>query len=421
MNKFQKSLASAVAAGALLLNGLMPVLGATTIVISGNGSDSYNKADVDLQSTTNVQQSNNADVYNNVDVDASTGDNDAKDNTGGEVAIETGDADVNVEVSNVLNSNSAEVDCCPGGDVDVLIDNNGSDSKNKVYLDMNSGGENNANVAVRQANNAQVKNIVDAEAETGDNDADDNIGGDVSIKTGDADTSVKLSTAANTNSAKVGGNGQGSSLSAIISGNGTDTYNKIDLDLESATWFLQSNFADIYNDVDAEAETGDNDAKDNTGGEVAITTGDADTDVTVDNMVNFNWAEGDCGCLYEDLLVKIVDNGSDTTNKIEALLASELGVLQDNCTKEGSPLKDCEIDNFVDADADSGDNKVEDSTDGDDNDPSIETGDADATVELENSGNSNVYGSTPDWEFPDFDLDLHFSFDLNDLLDWLMG
>lgn len=421
MNKFQKSVASAFAAGALLLNGLMPVLGATHLVISGNGSDSNNDVNVEVEHSTSVVQSNNADVTNEVNAKSNTGDNKAKGNTGGEVSVETGDATNNVSVTNTLNSNAANVDCCSNaGDVTLEIKDNGSDSDNDIDYDSDSGSKESSNVYVRQSNYSDVTNKVYTDAKTGDNDVDDNTGGNVSVETGDASATVTLSTTANANSAKVGGQGEGASLSAVISGNGSDSENDIDLDLENAVWFLQGNNADVYNKVDGEAETGDNEAEDNTGGEVSIETGDADVMVAVDNMVNFNWADGDCGCLLEDVLAKIANNGEDTDNKIEAELGSQLGVEQGNCDATGLELYegDCELDNKVKADADSGDNEVEDSTQAGE-DPAVETGDASTTVELDNSGNSNVYGATPEFEFPD--VNVHFSFDLNDLLGWLMG
>jgi hypothetical protein len=421
MTNFKRSLATAFAAGALLVNTVLPVFAETSIVISGNGTDTENTATVGFSQTTQVVQENNADVFNKVEADADTGDNKAEDNTGGDVSIETGDADVTVKAETSVNTNSAEVGCCPGGDVEVKISGNGSGSNNDAALSLGSS------VQLTQGNFADVTNLVEADADTGDNKAEDNTGGDVSIDTGNASTSVTLKTSGNSNSALVGGSGGGlGSVSAIISGNGEDSDNDIILGLGSTVFFVQENFADIFNKVDADADTGENKAEDNTGGEASIETGDAEVDVTIDNMVNFNWAAGDCGCLLEDLLVKIAGNGEDTKNKVQASFSNLLGVIQGNCgeiaqTEGGGEGKDCELDALVWADADTGDNKVEDSTGDPGGDPMIDTGDADATVEIENSGNRNVYGEAPDWELPEFDFNLNISFDLSDLLEWLLG
>lgn len=412
MNKYKKVVASVIAAGSILVNGFLPVFAQTTIILSGNGTDSDNTAKVNVTQSTFVTQSNNSDVTNKVYADAKTGDNKAEDNTGGDVTVKTGDSDVTVTGKNTLNQNSASVDCCGATETDVLISGNGSDSKNKV--DLNLGEE--KGTTLSQTNNADVYNRVDVDSDTGDNDAEDNTGGDVSIETGDATVNVSFDTTANANSAKIGGGSDSTGLlSARILGNGTDSDNKIDLDFGGSLWITQDNDSDVDNKVDVDAETGDNDAEDNTGGEVLVDTGDADVTVDIENDVNFNWADADCGCLLEDVLVKIEGNGSDTKNKIEADLGQGLTVFQDNdAADEGG-----ELENEVYADAETGENDAEDNTGNPGSDPSVETGDATVEVMLDNSGNSNVYGRTPEWDFPGSGFDFHFSFDLSDLLDWL--
>jgi hypothetical protein len=427
----KRVITSAVATAALLVNAALPVFATTTIEISGNGSDSTNTAEVEFSQNTTVVQSNVADVYNNVDADADTGGNDANDNTGGDVDIDTGNATVDVGVTNTLNSNTAEVDCCPQGPVEVLISGNGSDSTNLVDLDLGDE-EDPMSVEVYQDNYADVTNLVWADADTGDNNANDNTGGSVSIDTGNASTWVALSTSANANSARIGGGSGTGSVSAMIVGNGSDSKNTIELELLSETLLVQSNVADVFNKVDADADTGYNDANDNTGGDVDIDTGNALVDVTVDNMVNFNWAAADCGCLLGDLLAKIAGNGTDSVNLIDATLGSETLIFQGNCAEEGGPgewtnghEKECELENKVDADADTGDNDAKDNTGDPGGDPSIDTGDAETDVDIENSGNSNVYGDAPEWDwelpFPGFSFNLNLSFNLSDLLEALLG
>jgi len=422
MTDLKKKIAVVFASGALLLNTVLPVFAQQTYEISGNGTNSDNEITSTITTTTTVVQENVADVYNDVDVDADTGGNDANDNTGGDVEIDTGDADVDVAVGNTLNSNSAEVGCCPSGPIDVLISGNASDTDNDVNLGLKSGTE------VFQSNYADVTNKVDADADTGDNDAEDNTGGSVKITTGDAEVDVEVFTTANANSAQVGDGGGLGSLSARILGNGTKSDNEIKIDLASQVLLAQENVADIFNGVWADADTGDNDAKDNTGGDVEIDTGDADVDVEVDNMVNFNWADLDCGCLLEDLLAKIAGNASDSTNKITLKLGQGQLAFQGNCAEEGGPeglgddhKGDCELDNKVDADADTGDNDAEDNTGGVDGaDPTIETGDAHAGADIDNSGNVNVLGDGPDLELPG-DWGVDFGFNWAFFWAWLMG
>lgn len=414
MNTFYKKLASIMAAGALLINLATPALAGISLEVTGNGSDSDNEVKFEYENEVKVDQQNWADVQNDIRIEANTGDNEAEDNTGGDVEISTGDSYTTVDVSNVLNSNAAQVETCCYDEVEAKVSGNGTGSDNEVELELES------EVKVNQYNDAHVENEVKVESETGGNEAEDNTNGDVTIETGSTTSTVTVSTMANTNSARVMGGGDGMSLSALILDNGSDTDNEIELELENEVELDQQNWADILNDVVVESETGDNEAEDNTGGEVEIETGSATADITVDNMVNFNWADIEgCGCV-EDVLAKISGNGTDTENKIKAELESELEADQYN----DFDCKDCkDACAEVDVELETGDNEAEDNTLGGE-DPTIETGDADATVNVSNSGNSNVYGETPDLEveFPwGSSFNFNFTFDLSDLLEALLG
>lgn len=408
-----KKIASLLASGAMLLNVAGPVAAAqTSLQITGNGDSANSDINFNVNNKTSVTQINNADVYNDVNAKSSTGGNDANRNTGGLVEVSTGDATTEVSVSNSVNTNSADVDCCAANDVDVLISGNGVDTDNTVDLDMNK--RKGPSIEVNQWNTAEVKNKVDAVADTGGNDADRNTGGDVSVSTGSATTSVALDTVANANSATVGGDGEDAELSVQILGNGDSSDNDVDLDLNSFVLLEQGNNADVYNNVDAYAFTGHNDAERNTGGDVEVDTGDATVDVTVDNMVNFNAADVDCGCGF-DVLAKIGGNGVDSDNTIDAYLGGGLEVGQYNGGES-----DNEVDNFVDAFAKTGWNEVESNTGEADGDPSVDTGDAETTVEVETTGNSNLFGDGVDFDLPGMGFNFNFSFDLDDLKDWLM-
>jgi hypothetical protein len=402
MTKFQSKFTTAIATGAVLLQALAPLAAAsTTIQISGNGTESNNTASVDMSKSTTVTQTNSLSIDNNVDVDSDTGNNSADDNTGGDVNVETGDAVTGVKISNSGNTNHALVeDCGCESDTDVLISGNGSDSDNNVDL-------NNArSTELYQTNAAQIRNNVDVDADTGDNSADDNTGGDVSLRTGDASTMVVLKTQANANVASIGGNGGGGSLSAWITGNGTDSDNDITIDNANDTLLTQANAADVYNRVDVDADTGDNSADDNTGGDVSLETGDADAFVRVDNAVNFNSADLGCGCEM-DLLAKISGNGSDSESDIDLTLGGELEAFQNNAADLDNHLKHIDLD--------TGYNSTDDNTGEVDeaSDPSLETGDAVADVRVNNEGNLNTYGSG--------DSPFEFDFDWNGMMGWFLA
>jgi hypothetical protein len=419
MNKFVYKLTTAVSTAALLTGSVASVaFGTTTVTVSGNGSDSNNTANVTVSTTKQILQTNNADIENNVKINANSGDNDANDNTGGEVEIQTGDANVSSSVSNSANSNVANLSCggCPG-DTTVKITGNGSDSDNDVDVKV-------ANVTeLQQSNQADVENNIDVDANTGKNDAEDNTGGDVSIETGDAKAVVDIANMVNQNVASIGGEGDGGSLDVEVSGNGSGSDNDVDVELANVVEVLQTNNAEIENDVDVDANTGKNDAKDNTGGEVAIETGDADVEVDVENKANFNGLNlDDCCELGAD--IKVAGNGSDSTNDVTVDLVSVLGAEQSNdfdCdggkggeysifSRGGHRGGDC---NDIEVDSNTGDNDAKDNTVGNDEDPAIETGDAGADVEVSNEANSNVLGDMGDFEMPELP-------DLDDLNGWVM-
>jgi len=420
MNRIQRSAVTVLAAGALFLNTALPAF-ATTLEISGNG-DSENKIEFDQNNTTGVEQSNKADIDNKINVVASTGNNEANRNTGGSVSIKTGDAESNVDVKTNANSNSAEVSGCGacGAGADVLISGNGDGSKNTVNLDVNESEKNNEDatpVYVSQSNDADIYNEVSAAALTGKNEANRNTGGDVIIETGDATVGVDVTNAVNGNAARVGGDeNEAGSLSARIVGNGSDTHNKIELDVNRSVFVDQSNDADVDNNIDVAAKTGKNEAERNTGGSVSIETGNAEVTVGVDNMVNFNWAEVDC-CRLGDDLVKIAGNGDESKNTIDADLLGGFWVDQDNRATSG------EVDNGIDGVAKTGGNEIERSTGVvDPADPSIETGDAMIDVTVENDVNMNAQGAELDFDVPEGPhFNLNLSFDFGDLMDWLLS
>lgn len=411
MNINYKKIATAAASLGLIAQATFPVLGSTTIEIVGNGAGSYNETNVGSTTETNVSQSNTANIDNDVDVDANTGYNDANYNTGGDVAVLTGDADVAVNVVNDVNKNAAEVECCEAQDTNVLIEGNGAYSQN--YTNLRTRTENN----VDQNNDADIDNDVDVDANTGHNNANLNTGsteGDdsVAVLTGNAKVSVGLLNEANTNMALISGDSEENPWVGLhIIGNGAGSWNDINANLAKENNISQDNDADIDNDVDVDADTGYNDANFNTAAEVLIDTGygDGGADVTafVVNDVNFNYANIDCGCGW-DVFAKIAGNGAEpygdreeSGNVIDLRLASLRNYDQGN---------DADLDNDLeDLDAKTGKNDANSnvgSVEG--SDPAVLTGDAYADAYVENSGNSNVIGA---FELPDFDWDFDHDFD----------
>lgn len=404
--KIYKKIASAIATIALLLSSVSPAF-AATIEISGNGSSSDNSAAVTTTNTTTVSQSNVANISNNVIATADTGGNSANENTGGNTTVSTGNATSDVTISNMANANVASVSNCGTCSVDsnVTISGNGADSANSARVD------NSNDTTITQQNTANIANSVANSANTGDNQASRNTGGAVSITTGSATTNTTVSSSANANVASVGGgDGTGSSVNLQISGNGFGSDNSIDLSNNMNRDIAQGNVANISNEILSEAETGDNEANENTDGDVSITSGNATASTLVDNAVNFNFADLSC-CLISDMLVKISGNGAESVNSISADLGNSTSVVQDG--KEFDNLAN--LANLVLTEAESGDNIASRNTGAVLNDPlSVMTGSADQSTTINNMANANVVSSNGDLSLPD-----NFIFDLSGLMELL--
>lgn len=287
------------------------------VLISENNSNSYNKVDLDLNTEDGgvaLFQDNHAKVSNHVDADSSTGKNEIEETTAGEISIETGDASSTVAIATSANGNSAVLsgDHGDGGMISLKILNNNTDTKNKIYLDVDRS------VYLAQDNRGYVHNDVDATAKTGGNEIEEAAGGIATIETGDADATVMVDNMVNFNFADVDCEGCLWDVHAKIAENNSDTYNKIKADLDDELAVFQDNcgpyqmgpmpkfgflFGEMFgfgghhkcgvdNHLDAYAKTGWNEAEEVAGsydGDPSIETGDAATTVSVGNYGNGNF------------------------------------------------------------------------------------------------------------------------------------
>lgn len=258
------------------------------VEVSGNGSDSDNEVKLDLETGKTLFQTNVASVVNAVNSDAKTGRNEANRSTGGDVTIVTGDATAKSDVSTSANSNRAMVGGGhhnDGGSLSAWIVGNGSDSENDIDLDVVKG------LALVQDNLALVVNAVDSDAYTGKNEANDNTGGEVVIGTGDAKAEAMVENMVNFNAASIDCDCV-FDTSAKISGNGSDSENEIEAEIEDAREVFQDSLATLANEVEADARTGKNEADFNTGSvegsDPRIITGDAHSTTEVGNASNMN-------------------------------------------------------------------------------------------------------------------------------------
>lgn len=262
---------------------------AEEITVSGNAADSSNNVNISSSQSNEVAQTNNAQVSNQVELSSNTGDNTASENNGGDVNIDTGNANATSEIVNAgINQSYTQIDCCPQ-DTTLQIKGNGSDSNNNITYSQNS----NTNVNVN--NSASINNYVKGTANTGYNTANENNYGSVSIVTGNIDAQdVIKNTSINISEVKAP-NGVGGSVYISVNGNSDSSNNSVNLTNESSININVQNSADIVNNSQWDLNTGGNKANKNNGGDVEIETGDIVFRSTIENTgVNVSIVDVNC-------------------------------------------------------------------------------------------------------------------------------
>lgn len=252
---------------------------ALELVITGNGSDSESEVSVDYSNEVKVNQTNETAVENDIEIEAETGGNSISGSVGDSTVI-TGDISVSTEVENSLNHTETKVSCCSVSEVEVTISGNGSGSDNQVDLKL----KHETSVIVDMA--VWVMNKLNTKAVTGDNEIKDSVG-NAYIRTGDIRARDYLFNMANTAEIDVDCCGPIGVL-AKISGNGADSENKIDFVSIVSTLIEKREWAELWNFLQNDFETGGNRIKDSVG-EAEIITGDIDYEGEVINgPINVN-------------------------------------------------------------------------------------------------------------------------------------
>lgn len=101
----------------------------------------------------------------------------------------------------------------------------------------------------------------------------------------------------------------------VISGNGSGSDNQISATTSTETTVTQTNEANVENNVDVNANTGENEVNSNTGGDTAISTGDINASSTVENNLNTS-SINDLECCKQATEVKISGNGAGSENSV---------------------------------------------------------------------------------------------------------
>lgn len=166
------------------------------------------------------------------------------------------------------------------------ISGNGAQSDNEIKVEIKP------ECTLKQENNSVITTSVNSVAKTGGNNASGNTGGDVTIDTGDATSTVTVVVTGSANEATnpcacLCEGAQPPDV--LISGNGFKSTNKITAKKAPKETIRQKNNSVIATGVSSKAKTGKNKAKNNTGpGTVEVKTGDSESavDVTVEGATN---------------------------------------------------------------------------------------------------------------------------------------
>ncbi|GEM_PF-3399200 len=178
-------------------------------------------------------------------------------------------------------------------------------------------------------------------------------------------------------------------ISINISGNGSRSHSSVDFESNQSTTIVQSNDTQIHNNVSSHVNTGGNSASGNTGGDNAIRTGNATSDVKIVNHAGSNIASGNlCGCENSDIWISVHGNGSRSTSDVSVQSDKNFKQFQSNNT---------DIWNDVHNSLNTGRNRANDNTSGNwwwwhnnGGSTTIDTGSARSMVDIVNHGSSNV-------------------------------
>lgn len=258
----------------------------------------------------------------------------------------------------------------------ISVSDNGSGSSNEVSVSSQS------ETTVNQSNTAVIENNVTTNANTGNNSADNNTGGDTSITTGNITTNTTVSNEnINNNSAQVpsGGSVGGN---VTISGNGSFSNNSVSAVANHTTHVTQNNIANITNNTTTNANTGYNSANNNSG-DVTIKTGSITAETTIKNKnINNSIAKILGGCnenctITHDMILKIFGNGTGSVNNL---------LFSTDDTKTYTSNNLANIYNDVVHNLNTGGN----SANGNNGDVAIITGDVKSTINITNEANSST-------------------------------
>lgn len=174
-----------------------------------------------------------------------------------------------------------------------------------------------------------------------------------------------------------------SGTTLVITGNGEKSVNGVKVNTNQNTTVSQENDARVTNHVTSNSNSGGNTAKGTTGGNVVMDTGNATSNVNVENLLNKNVADVNC-CDKGNTDVVIAGNGEQSKNTVT--LDENNGNGKDPSGNSIYQNNYAEVENKVESNANSGDNKAKSITGGS---VAILTGEATAKAAVSTVANAN--------------------------------
>lgn len=423
------------------LNSCVINCGSSNNQSSSNNNTGANSDNLALnEDSANIIVTNNNYAVLNSDVIAvtDTGHNQANKNTGN-AYVETGDANVGLTVVNVANTDilgiqTTEFDVFDDHKGDIIIDIASLNSKTNQSSNADTGSDSsntsstnsNTSLTFINTNNATVANDLVIDAVTGKNEADKNTGNG-SIVTGDANVMANVVNLVNSGitagtevliaTVNVFGDWVGnliftdsnntcsenctSNNYANNNNTGSNSNNVASSDNNVTSTKITDNNALINNGLYIGANTGRNEADNNTGGS-SIESGEVNVSASQTNVVNTNLDDGtwwlvvvnDAGRWIGQIIGadgkatgQTVDLG--TTNNNTGADSNNEASSSNNSDYYNYTSNNAEINNQIIINADTGNNSAERNS----GSGSIKTGDVNVSANIVNFVNTNFSGS----------------------------
>lgn len=169
----------------------------SNVIISGNGGNSENTIYVNVNNQINTSIEQTAKITNSIEGSANTGRNTANNNTQSDVSIDSGNINALGSISNQNNVASVSISSGSGSYVSAKVLENGENSVNKIEFEYNDNQE------VKVKNILDIENYILWDANTGENEANGNTNGNVSIKTGDIDIAAIIQNIGNISNVEI--------------------------------------------------------------------------------------------------------------------------------------------------------------------------------------------------------------------------